>query len=111
MIRGHRKEAKQRDEPKSKDRQPPPDRHRDRHGVGDRDCQDAGRRSPAGVGPAGPAPGTIGTVLGIAAVTIALAIYAQAQRYRRFSTPVQRQQTKWVVYGLALQFALMLVTI
>jgi hypothetical protein len=39
---------------------------------------------------------------------IALAIYAQAQRYRHVSTPVQRQQTKWVLYGLALQFFLML---
>lgn len=31
-----------------------------------------------------------------------LLILAQVYRYRRVSTPVQRQQTKWVVYGLIL---------
>jgi hypothetical protein len=34
----------------------------------------------------------------------ALALYAQIYRYRRVSGPVQRQQTKWVVYGLAMSF-------
>jgi GAF domain-containing protein len=33
-------------------------------------------------------------------------VYAQAFRYRHVSTPTQRQQTKWVVYGLAVCFAL-----
>lgn len=33
-------------------------------------------------------------------------VYAQIYRYRRVSTSVQRQQTKWVVYGLAVSFAL-----
>lgn len=28
-------------------------------------------------------------------------VYAQVYRYRRVSSPVQRQQTKWVVFGLA----------
>jgi hypothetical protein len=32
------------------------------------------------------------------------AIYAQLYRCRRVSTPAQRQQTKWVQYGLALWF-------
>ncbi len=36
------------------------------------------------------------------------ALYAQVWRYRRVATPVERQQTKWVVYGLALTFALLL---
>ena len=33
-------------------------------------------------------------------------VYAQSFRYRRVSTPAQRQQTKWVVYGLAVSIAL-----
>ncbi len=43
--------------------------------------------------------GNIGTVL--LPVEVALAVYAQIYRYRRVSGPVQRQQTKWVVYGVA----------
>jgi hypothetical protein len=35
-----------------------------------------------------------------------LAIVAQAYRYLRVSTPIQRQQTKWVVLGLALFVAI-----
>ena len=31
-------------------------------------------------------------------------IYAQFYRYRRVSTPKQRRQTRWVLYGLALWF-------
>ncbi len=34
------------------------------------------------------------------AVPIAALIYSQFYRYRRMSSPEQRQQTKWVVYGL-----------
>jgi hypothetical protein len=33
-------------------------------------------------------------------VTLGAAIYSQIYRYRRVSTPVQRQQTKWVVLGV-----------
>lgn len=33
-----------------------------------------------------------------------LLIYAQVHRFRRISTPEQRQQTKWVVYGVAVSF-------
>ena len=33
-------------------------------------------------------------------------VHAQSFRYRRVSTPLQRQQTKWVVYGLAVSLAL-----
>lgn len=37
-------------------------------------------------------------------IEVGLALYAQIYRYRRVSGPVQRQQTKWVVYGLAMSF-------
>jgi len=37
--------------------------------------------------------------------TTVLLIYAQIYRFRRMSTPVQRQQTKWVVYGVTVSFA------
>lgn len=33
-----------------------------------------------------------------------LGIYAQVYRYRYFSTTVERQQTKWVVFGMAVAF-------
>ena len=36
------------------------------------------------------------------------AIYAQAYRYRRVSTPTGRQQTKWVVFGFASWWTLIL---
>lgn len=36
--------------------------------------------------------------------TTALLIYAQSYRFRRVSSPEQRQQTKWVVYGVAVSF-------
>lgn len=39
-------------------------------------------------------------------VLIGTLLYAQSFRYRRVSTPIQRQQTKWVVYGLALSLVL-----
>jgi hypothetical protein len=35
---------------------------------------------------------------------VGLVLYAQIYRYRRISGAVQRQQTKWVVYGLAMAF-------
>jgi hypothetical protein len=34
----------------------------------------------------------------------AIIIYVQIYRYRKVSTPAQRQQTKWIVYGLAVGF-------
>jgi hypothetical protein len=36
-------------------------------------------------------------------------LYAQLYRYRRVSSPQQRKQTKWVVFGLALWVALLIV--
>ncbi|WP_307472742.1 GAF domain-containing sensor histidine kinase [Paenibacillus harenae] len=36
--------------------------------------------------------------------TTFLLIYAQVHRFRRISSPEQRQQTKWVVYGVAVCF-------
>ncbi|MBW7475552.1 sensor histidine kinase [Paenibacillus oenotherae] len=36
--------------------------------------------------------------------TTLLLIYAQLHRFRRISSPEQRQQTKWVVYGVAICF-------
>lgn len=35
------------------------------------------------------------------AIFLSTMVVAQVYRYRRVSTPVQRQQTKWVVFGLA----------
>jgi len=35
---------------------------------------------------------------------IASYVVAQVFRYRRISTPVQRQQTKWVIFGIAITF-------
>lgn len=43
------------------------------------------------------------------AVLMAIAIGAQVYRYRRVSTRIERQQTKWVVLGLILWFALLIV--
>ncbi|HRX03312.1 MAG TPA: hypothetical protein P5148_09220, partial [Anaerolineae bacterium] len=34
-------------------------------------------------------------------------VVAQVQRYRRISTPTQRQQTKWIMFGLLCMFAMM----
>jgi len=36
-------------------------------------------------------------------------IFSQIYRYRRVSTPVQRQQTKWVVFGIVLAFGSFLI--
>ena len=44
-------------------------------------------------------PGPLGTVVEI--VIIATILFAQIYRYARVSTPSQRQQTKWVVLGIA----------
>ena len=38
-------------------------------------------------------------------VTYGGIIYSQIYRYRRVSTPAQRQQTKWVILGVAVAFA------
>jgi hypothetical protein len=35
-------------------------------------------------------------------VVLALGIFAQVYRYRRISTPLQKQQTKWAVFGFAI---------
>jgi hypothetical protein len=37
-------------------------------------------------------------------------LFAQAVRYRHVSVPAERQQTKWVIYGLALWLACLLLT-
>src|SRR5579885_1986752 len=39
----------------------------------------------------------------VALVEIATVVIVQIYRYRRVSTPLQRQQTKWVVFGIAVQ--------
>jgi len=39
---------------------------------------------------------------------LALCLFAQIYRYRYISGPVQRQQTKWVVFGFAVPFVLIL---
>ncbi len=39
---------------------------------------------------------------------VVFGIYAQIHRYRRVSTPEERQQTKWVVFGFALWFGYIL---
>jgi signal transduction histidine kinase len=39
-----------------------------------------------------------------------LGIYAQVYRYRRVSTPSERQQTKWVIYGFALWFIYIMIS-
>jgi signal transduction histidine kinase len=41
---------------------------------------------------------------------VILGIYAQIVRYRRVSTPEERQQTKWVVFGFALWFGYILIS-
>jgi hypothetical protein len=35
-------------------------------------------------------------------------IFSQIYRYRRVSTPVQRQQTKWVIFGVAVAFGIII---
>jgi signal transduction histidine kinase len=43
----------------------------------------------------------------IAAGTLLLVLYAQIYRYRHVSDPSERQQTKWVIYGISLWFLVM----
>jgi signal transduction histidine kinase len=45
----------------------------------------------------------------IAAGTLILVLYAQIYRYRNVSDPTERQQTKWVIYGISLWFLVMAV--
>lgn len=54
----------------------------------------------------GPPPNVIGALIGglVIFVPFAVIIYVQVYRYRKVSTPVQRQQTKEIVYGLAVGF-------
>ncbi len=40
-------------------------------------------------------------------VLLGAGIYAQIYRYRRVASPVERQQSKWVVFGLLLSFVIM----
>lgn len=54
-----------------------------------------------------PAPGVGQGGAGLLAILtelpfLALLIYAQIHRYRFVSTPIQRQQTKWVLYGIVI---------
>lgn len=41
---------------------------------------------------------------------VVLGIYAQIYRYRRVSTPEERQQTKWVVFGFVVWFGYILIS-
>ncbi|HEU5098830.1 MAG TPA: GAF domain-containing sensor histidine kinase [Roseiflexaceae bacterium] len=41
-------------------------------------------------------------------VVFGIAVFAQVYRYRRVSSPVQRQQTKWVVFGAGLAIGAMI---
>jgi hypothetical protein len=51
----------------------------------------------------------LNTISGILYISVLLSlVIAQAYRYRRVSTPAQRQQTKWVVYSLAVLILLAL---
>lgn len=43
----------------------------------------------------------------IAVASLSLALYAQIYRYRNVSDTSQRQQTKWVIYGISLWFLVM----
>lgn len=44
--------------------------------------------------------------LGVTFGAFAASVYVLVYRYRRVSTAAQRQQTKWVIFGLALSFVL-----
>lgn len=49
------------------------------------------------------APGASNALLvGLEISFTLVGLYAQIYRYRRVSTPVQKQQTKWVIFGLAI---------
>jgi hypothetical protein len=62
--------------------------------------------------PNSPAATSADTVVVIAAMSgIVLGVASQIYRYRRVSTRIQRQQTKWVLYGFLIMFAAMMVWI
>lgn len=46
-------------------------------------------------------------IFSVYSVLLAAGIYAQIYRYRRVATPLERQQTKWVVFGLVLTLVIM----
>ncbi|MEJ2266343.1 MAG: histidine kinase [Anaerolineales bacterium] len=52
----------------------------------------------------------IGLVLLVSVVVFFAFLYVAIYRYRHVSTPEQRQQTKWVVYGIFLWVALLLIS-
>jgi hypothetical protein len=54
-------------------------------------------------------PSTVTLFTWCYAALLGVGIYAQIYRYRRVATHVERQQTKWVVFGLALTLAIMAV--
>jgi hypothetical protein len=47
-------------------------------------------------------PWLVGGLMAAWIVLVGVGLYAQVYRYRRVSSPAQRQQTRWVVYGLML---------
>ncbi len=51
-----------------------------------------------------PGPPTIAWLMGVV-IMFGVALYTQIYRYRFVSTPQERQQTKWVVFGFAGAFA------
>jgi len=50
----------------------------------------------------------VGTALAL--FILLAALYAQIYRYRKVSTQLERQQTKWVIFGLSLWFLFMLIS-
>lgn len=56
--------------------------------------------------PGTPPPNVIGALIGgvVIAAPFVIVIYLQVYRYRNISTPVERQQTKWIVYGMGVGF-------
>jgi serine/threonine-protein kinase len=48
-------------------------------------------------------------ITGMPFVYFGVAVYAQIYRFRRVATPTQRQQTKWLVYGLGTSTTLILI--
>ncbi|HET6445131.1 MAG TPA: hypothetical protein VFI27_11195, partial [candidate division Zixibacteria bacterium] len=53
------------------------------------------------------------TIVGLVVIALSLpvfGIYAQVYRYRRVSSPEEKQQTKWVVYGLGLWFTWIIIS-
>ena len=63
-----------------------------------------------GVTPITPSPDTLQVTYAVGVLWILVIIipmfYAQIYRYRRVSTPSERQQTKWVLYGFGLWLSL-----